>query len=211
MNTRLSFSFCLIIFLFLTGFGDVELVGKLSKDKILDNCPDWKAEIASYFPNQEAVEKLQSIQFEVNIEVFLGTWCPDSVRNVSAYFKIMEMVDNPTLHLYIELKDNYIANEEGIAVAIYEQIKKVNANKVYNELASLERLTDYKRPIEVTLLPDGAFASYKKRRQEEGADLIDWKPPHINPTETMLAELCTEVKVTPEPEPVTTRRPKVPA
>ncbi len=123
----------------------------------------------------------------------------------------MEMVDNPTLHLYIELEANYIASEEGIAAAIYEQIKRVNADRVYNEIASLERLGDYRRPIEVTLLPDGAFASYKRQRQAEGADLIDLKPPHINPTDAMLADLCTKVKVTPKPEPVTTRRPKVPA
>ncbi|MFC2003323.1 GH3 auxin-responsive promoter family protein [Chloroflexota bacterium] len=122
-----------------------------------------------------------------------------------------EMVNSPTLHLYLELKDNHIVSQEGVAAAIYEQIKKVDADRVYNELASLERLIDYKRPIEVTLLPDGAFANYKKQRQAEGADLVNLKPPHINPTDTMLAELCTKLKVAPEQEPVTTRRHKVPA
>ena len=95
MLNRSFILFCLILLLTLSAYGKVELVGHLSKEDILQNCPDWKAEIASYFPNQEVIEKLNSIQNEIRIEVFLGTWCPDSERNVSAYFKIMEMVDNP--------------------------------------------------------------------------------------------------------------------
>lgn len=95
MNKRFSLLLCLLIFLSFSALGEVELVGDLSKEDILTKCPDWKAEIASYIPNQEAIEKLKSIQFQVNIEIFLGTWCPDSVRNVSAYFKIVEMANNP--------------------------------------------------------------------------------------------------------------------
>ena len=104
----------------------------------------------------------------------------------------------PTLHLYLELKDNYIASQTGMAAAIYEQIKKMDDGNVSNELTSLERLVDYKQPIEVTLLPDGAFANYKKRRQAEGADLVHLKPPHINPTDMMLDQLSTTAKVVPE-------------
>lgn len=74
---------------------DVELTGPISKERILQNCPDWKTKIASYQPDQKTIENLRTINHEIKIVVFLGTWCSDSVRNVSAYFKIMEMVDNP--------------------------------------------------------------------------------------------------------------------
>ncbi len=79
----------------LTGRND--LVGYLSKDEILQSFPDWQEEVASYFPKAEAVDRLRTLDYEINIEIVLGTWCQDSKQHVSAYFKIMEMVDNPLL------------------------------------------------------------------------------------------------------------------
>ncbi len=86
---------CIILFLSIFVYGTLELLGPLSKEEILENFPDWQEEAASYVPNQEVIERLQSIQYEIEIEIFLGTWCPDTKRNVSAYFQIMDMVDNP--------------------------------------------------------------------------------------------------------------------
>jgi len=86
---------CIIFFLSISVYGTLELLGNLSKEEILENFPDWQVEVASYVPNLEVIEKLQSISSEIKIEIFLGTWCPDTKRNVSAYFQIMDMVDNP--------------------------------------------------------------------------------------------------------------------
>ena len=97
MDKKLLSLFFLILFLFHFSYADVELVGKLSRERILEKCPGWEGEITSYSPDQEVIEKLQSIDQEVIIEVFLGAWCPDSMRNVSAYFKIMDLVDNSHL------------------------------------------------------------------------------------------------------------------
>ncbi|NOR21772.1 MAG: hypothetical protein GQ476_03645 [Candidatus Aminicenantes bacterium] len=88
---------CFILLLFISVYGKLELLGPLSKEEILENFPDWQVEVASYVPDQEVIEKLQSIPSEIKIEIFLGTWCPDTKRNVSAYFKIMDMVDNPLI------------------------------------------------------------------------------------------------------------------
>jgi len=88
---------CFILLPFISVYGKLELLGPLSKEEILENFPDWQVEVASYVPDQEVIEKLQSIPSEIKIEIFLGTWCPDTKRNVSAYFKIMDMVDNPLI------------------------------------------------------------------------------------------------------------------
>lgn len=88
---------CLILLPFISVYAKLELLGPLSKEEILENFPDWQVEVASYVPDQEVIEKLQSIPSEIKIEIFLGTWCPDTKRNVSAYFKIMDMVDNPLI------------------------------------------------------------------------------------------------------------------
>jgi hypothetical protein len=50
----------------------------------------------------------------------------------------------------------------------------------------------------VTLLPKGAFAYYKAWKKAEGAMLTHLKPPHINPSEKMLALLSADGEVAPE-------------
>jgi len=102
------------------------------------------------------------------------------------------------LHLYLELDDNYIATEEDVAIAVYEQIKKLEDGLyIYKDLASLERLIGFK-PIEVTLLPTGVFTNYKNQRQAEGAELVHLKPPHINPSDKVLSLLGGETGAVPK-------------
>ena len=72
-----------------------ELLGDITKEEILQNQPDWGEIMASYTPDKEALAKLETISHPVEIEVVLGTWCKDSKRHVSEYFKVMDMLDNP--------------------------------------------------------------------------------------------------------------------
>jgi len=104
--------------------------------------------------------------------------------------------DRPVLHLYLELKDGYVASERGVATAVLEQFKKLDKGTFYS---GLEGMLD-SNPIQVTLLPEGAFANYMAQRQAEGADLAHIKPPHINPSEGVLSLLGAKVEVVPEVE-----------
>lgn len=83
------------------GEENVELLGPLSQDQILDACPDWRAVVADYNPNAEFVDKLRSVSTEVKVEIFLGTWCPDSKAHVSEYFKVLEFADNPLIQTFL--------------------------------------------------------------------------------------------------------------
>jgi hypothetical protein len=102
----------------------------------------------------------------------------------------------PILHLYLELKDNYIASERGVATAVLEQLRKFDEGTFYSGLDGMLDL----RPIKVTLLPEGAFANYITQRRAEGADLAHVKPPHINPSDRVLSLLGAKVKAVPEVE-----------
>ena len=103
------------------------------------------------------------------------------------------------LHLYLELKDNYIASEKGVATAVYEQLKRIDDGFIHGDLASLEKMVDF-RPMEVTLLPVGAFANYIAQRRAEGVDLAHIKPPHVNPSDRVLSLLGAKVEAVPEVE-----------
>ena len=111
--------------------------------------------------------------------------------------------DRPVLHIYIELKDGYIATEKGVAKALHDQLKELDTGFIYSELESMlgdvEKVLDLK-PIKVTLLLERAFASYIARRRAEGADLAHLKPHHINPSDAELDVLRARVKVAAEVE-----------
>ncbi|MBM3118087.1 MAG: GH3 auxin-responsive promoter family protein [Chloroflexi bacterium] len=105
-----------------------------------------------------------------------------------------EVVDGrPVLHLYIELKDNYIASEKGVATAVLQQLRKFDEGTFYGSLA---RIAD-PNPLKVTLLSCGAFTDYIAQRRAEGADLAHLKPRHINPSERELSLLGEKMKVVP--------------
>jgi hypothetical protein len=114
----------------------------------------------------------------------------------------------PVLHLYIELQDNHQITMEAFASSIYQQIKKVDDGLyVYKDIESLEKLIDF-NPIQVTMLPNGAFSSYKLRKQKEGTSLAHLRPPHINPSDSMLKQLVE----TPEDrtsQQITSNKPKI--
>jgi len=97
LSKKPFFFFIILFILYSLTFGQKELLGTLTTEEILKNCPDWEEEVFSYWPNQEIIDKLKSFSHQVKIEIFLRTWCPDSKRNVSAYFKIIEMANNPLL------------------------------------------------------------------------------------------------------------------
>jgi hypothetical protein len=98
MNKIFSFFVILFLFLSLHLIAEKELTGPLSKEEILKNNPEWQELVASYHPKPEIIEKIKAIHREIQVEVFMGCWCPDCTQHVSAYFKITEMADNPYIY-----------------------------------------------------------------------------------------------------------------
>ncbi len=100
--------------------------------------------------------------------------------------------DKPALHVYLELRGKYIANEQVVAAEVYEEFQKLD--KLYNfnlykfAYGESVKMLDLK-PVVVTLIPQGAFARYIAQRQAEGAVLGHLKPPHINPSDRVLSLL----------------------
>ena len=99
------------------------------------------------------------------------------------------------LHIYLELKGATRLAEEDIAHNIYQQLREMDDGLPYGNVQSVLN----SEPIEVTLLPKGAFERYYNLRKSLGADLAHLKPPHVNPTDKDLAILTPEIAETPAP------------
>jgi hypothetical protein len=150
----------------------------------------------------------------------------DEIINVGGFFRLTEKViwqaientnipyedwavrremveDKPVLHVFLELKEGYIASERGVARAIHDQLKILDDGFIYSELENVlgdvDSVLDLK-PIKVTLLPEGAFTNYIAQRRAEGADLAHLKPRHISPSEKELSLLGAKVEAVPEVE-----------
>ena len=73
------------------------MLGPLTREQILAGRPDWQAVVDSYAPSLEAVEQLKSLERPVQVEVYLGTWCSDSQKHVSEFFKVLDLAGTPLL------------------------------------------------------------------------------------------------------------------
>lgn len=101
------------------------------------------------------------------------------------------MDDKPILHLYLEMKDDLIASEQGLAAAIYEELIKLDSvyhYNIYRAYGDPETVLGLK-PVRVTFLRQGAFSGYIAQRQAEGAALGHLKPSHVNPSDAVLSQL----------------------
>ena len=108
-----------------------------------------------------------------------------------------EVKEKPVLHLYLELKENGYLTPEQVSSLVHEKLKKLDT-----PYAELELLTGL-RPLEVTLLPENAFQTYKLKQKAAGADLANLKPPHINPSDDVidfLVNTARKIKVRAEEE-----------
>ena len=87
--------------------------------------------------------------------------------------------------------------ERDIAKSFSRELQKLekqyhhNPYNIYDSDSNVAVEANF-RQVEVTLLPQGAFLNYISQRQAEGADLGHLKPPHISPTDKILAALAPQ-------------------
>ncbi len=91
------------------------LTGKLTAAHLYEQMPEYKSVGEEYQPDEGIVIKLASFSFPVSIDVFLGTWCPDSRRQVPRFLKIMDLADNANFQYQLYGLDRSKRDSEGSA------------------------------------------------------------------------------------------------
>ncbi|AVI50163.1 hypothetical protein C5O00_02845 [Pukyongia salina] len=89
-----------------------KLLGKINKDKLMKPVfAEWfQPAYEDYKVNTELVESYKDQLKEYEIEVFMGTWCEDSQREIPTLYKILEAADYPMEQLTIIAIDDEIEN-----------------------------------------------------------------------------------------------------
>jgi hypothetical protein len=86
--------------------------------------------------------------------------------------------DKPIIHLYLESSNGYKAEE--IGQVIHSRLKEED-----NGYADMESMLGV-YPLQVTMLPHGAFRKFMDIKRLAGADLAHLKPPRVNPKDEVI-------------------------
>jgi len=99
-----------------------------------------------------------------------------------------ELKDKPILCLYLEPRASNHLTADEVATLVHEQLSILDTP--YSELESYLGL----KPLEVTLVPQGAFNRYMLKQQAAGAELGRLKVSHINPTDDTVDFLVSSAR-----------------
>jgi len=93
------------------------LTGWLTESQLLGDLPAYQLEKDKYQPDIETAAPLQALEQDIEIIVFLGTWCPDSQREVPRFLKIIETIQNRNITVKMLGLDRSKRDPEGVAEA----------------------------------------------------------------------------------------------
>ncbi|NBW35496.1 MAG: thioredoxin [Cytophagia bacterium] len=123
------------------------LLGLWSRDSLIASpYKNWfEPNYKSYLPDVKLIEKLRKVFTpEVTIEIYFGTWCSDSKRDVPRFFKILDEVsfsDNQIKLIAVDADENYKQSPGGETVG--KGIYRVATFRVLKNGVELGRITEH--------------------------------------------------------------------
>ena len=76
-----------------------DLRGKITTEQLYAGAPVFRENARKSTPDAVAVKRIREIGWKLKIVVFLGTWCPDSTREMPKLLKMLEAANNPNISL----------------------------------------------------------------------------------------------------------------
>jgi len=116
------------------------LTGWLSESQLLSQAPGYQVEKDQYQLDQQSLDPLKNLAKDVQIIVFLGTWCLDSQREVPRFLKIIEAIQNSRISVKMLGLDRTKRDPGGIAEA--HDIQFVPTFVVLQEGAEVGRIVE---------------------------------------------------------------------
>ncbi len=73
--------------------GSKILVGHITREILFSQNPEWSLGLEYYRPDQAVINSLRQVNKMIRVEIFLGTWCGDSRREVPHFLKIADQLE----------------------------------------------------------------------------------------------------------------------
>jgi thiol-disulfide isomerase/thioredoxin len=90
------------------------LLGEITVDEFQDTSFQWwyKSEYEFYQVDSTALSDISINPKDTYIDIYMGTWCSDSRREVPRFIKIMESLGFDNYHIYAVDRDKHSLNNE---------------------------------------------------------------------------------------------------
>lgn len=69
------------------------LYGPIDREQLYFDYPEWKQVEEEYLTSSEIINQINENIDSISVDIFIGTWCGDSKREVPAFFKIIDTVE----------------------------------------------------------------------------------------------------------------------
>lgn len=119
------------------------LLGEVNRDGLKMKAFDswYSPGYENYQPKPEVIKELKPLMKDVEITVFLGTWCEDSHRDIPDFFKVLDEVgfNESRLTMYAVDEEKVTPEKE---VQAYD-IKQVPTFIFYKDGKEINRIVEY--------------------------------------------------------------------
>lgn len=142
---------------------DDQYVGPLTEQDLQssDSTKVWFTPAYSeYEPDKKALETIKENINDYHIIVFMGTWCPDSHREIPKFYKLLDAADFNMDHLKVYALDEYKSSKENYeegydidnipTIIFYKNDKEINRfveqsqESIEKDIAKIVSGQDYK-------------------------------------------------------------------
>ena len=90
-------------------------LGEMTQKELLAQFPPFRKAYSAYSPDSAAVDSLKRWNQDLDVMIILGTWCPDSRREVGRFLRILDKAGNSHFHLQFIGVDRKKKDPEGYA------------------------------------------------------------------------------------------------
>ncbi len=118
----------------------VILTGWLTENQLFDKIPAYEQGKKEYQPDSTSIEYLKKFDLDINILVFLGTWCSDCKREVPRFLKIMELAQNDNIKFQLMGLDR--SKRDSLGLAEKNQIEFVPTLVVFKNDQEVDRIVE---------------------------------------------------------------------
>lgn len=117
------------------------MVGKTAQGSLLRDYPVFWNGYRDYTPRKDVVERIAAAKGPIDVLVFFGTWCKDSVSEVPKILRTLDMAGNKDLRLTLYGVDR--AKKEGLGMSERFDIRRVPTTVVLRDGIELGRIVEY--------------------------------------------------------------------
>lgn len=115
-------------------------VGEITQENILTNFSNFAQHSSDVDYSKSDLSNLKNLDADIQIKVFFGQWCHDSVREVPRVIKLLQQVNNPNIKPLFYALDT--SKSDPLLLAEKHNIKKTPTIIVYKNGIELGRILE---------------------------------------------------------------------